>query len=295
MTEAKTETKGDLVIVAAEGVDMDAAERLADHLGTEVVREGDLADAGPAPRGEAVRSEADVTNEDDAPRGNTVRRGGYVPCEALVLRMDENGLALEAGGQQLRGDFSKMLRRTKQGSLQRELVVRAARIKDAEGALTAVDATAGLGEDSFLLAAAGFSVRLFEYNPVIAALLGDALRRAAETPELADIAGRMELVEGDSRAEMPLLPYHPDVILLDPMFPARHKSALVKKKLQLLQQLEQPCTDEADLVRAAMAAGPWKVIIKRPLKGDFLGGIRPSYSISGKMIRYDCLAVNSTP
>ena len=166
--------------------------------------------------------------------------------------MDENGLALEAGGQQLRGDFSKMLRRTKQGSLQRELVVRAARIKDAEGALTAVDATAGLGEDSFLLAAAGFSVRLFEYNPVIAALLGDALRRAAKTPELADIAGRMELVEGDSRAEMPLLPYHPDVILLDPMFPARHKSALVKKKLQLLQQLEQPCTDEADLVRAAM-------------------------------------------
>ena len=43
----------------------------------------------------------------------------------------------------------------------------------------AVDATAGLGEDSLLLAAAGFEVTLCEADPVIAVLLEDALTRAA--------------------------------------------------------------------------------------------------------------------
>ena len=49
----------------------------------------------------------------------------------------------------------------------------------ADGQLRAVDATAGFGEDSLLLAAAGYNVELYEYDPVIAALLRDALRRAA--------------------------------------------------------------------------------------------------------------------
>ena len=155
--------------------------------------------------------------------------------------------------------------------------------------LRAVDATAGMGEDALLLAAAGFEVTLFEYNPIIAALLQDTLRRAADLPELKEAVSRMTLICGDSTLAMPALDPAPDVILLDPMFPARSKSGLIKKKFQLLQQLERPCSDEDELLTAAMAVRPKKLVIKRPLKGPFLAGVKPGYSLSGKAIRYDCM------
>ena len=103
----------------------------------------------------------------------------------------------------------------------------------------------------------------------------------------------MRLTSGDSvqaltaRASMDVA--KPDVVYLDPMFPARQKNAAVKKKFQLLHHLEAPCTDEEGLLRAAIACGPRKVVIKRPAKGPYLAGIKPSYSIDGKAVRYDCI------
>ena len=81
----------------------------------------------------------------------------------------------------------------------------------------------------------------------------------------------------------------PDLVLLDPMFPERQKSALVKKKFQLIHRLEFPCMEEETLLNAAIAAGPRKILIKRPLKGPWLAGRNPGYSISGKAVRYDCI------
>ncbi len=210
---------------------------------------------------------------------------------APTLRLRADGLALEGGGQALRCDLARMLPRLRPSNLSRELLVRAARLKDAGPAPLAVDATAGLGEDSLLLAAAGFTVRLYERNPVIAALLRDALRRAADTPGLAIAASRMELFEADSIVELPRLSPRPDVVFLDPMFPERGKSALTKKKFQLLHGLELPCADEEALLAAAMAARPRKIVIKRPAKGPALAGRRVSYSLTGKSVRYDCIVL----
>lgn len=238
-----------------------------------------------------------------APRAEQLAaRLGVVVCaepapDALLLRVDEKGISLVGSGMELRGDLTRMLPRIRQGALQRELLVRAARTKGAT-APWAIDATAGLGEDSLLLAAAGFRVTLYERDPVIAALLADALERAANEPQLKGVVSRMTLVEGDSVAALWGLSdaldagaaaAQPDVVLLDPMFPERHKSASVKKKMQLLQRLEGPCGDEDELVRAALAAHPRKVVIKRPAKGPYLAGVKPSYSIAGKAVRYDCL------
>lgn len=215
---------------------------------------------------------------------------------APVLKRDDGGLFLTDGVLELRGDFRRLLPRIRRENLGHELIVKAARQKkraDAanDGLPLAVDATAGLGEDSFLLAAAGFSVILFERDPVIAALLEDALRRARNDPDLADTASRMELRKEDSLEALPKLREAPDVIVLDPMFPERQKSALVKKKFQLLQGLEKPCTDEdaEALLRAALAAKPGKIIVKRPKRGPFLAGVKPAYSIEGSTIRYDCI------
>jgi len=182
-----------------------------------------------------------------------------------------------------------MLPRLRRGNLSQELLVRASKVKAPEGTPTVIDATAGFGEDSLLLAAAGFSVKLYERNPVIAALLRDALARAAELPELAAIAARMELIEADSLTALPRLEIRPDVVYLDPMFPEKTKSALAKKKFQLLHQLELPCGDEEALLCAAIAAAPRRIVIKRPLKGPFLAGRKPDFTLKGKAIRYDCI------
>lgn len=206
----------------------------------------------------------------------------------VELRRDADGLALVGEGMVLRADFSRLLPRLRSDRLSRELLVRAARVRGVE-APTAVDATAGLGEDSLLLAAAGFSVRLYEKDQVIAALLRDALERAAALPELADVVVRMELFEEDSVEALPHLDFSPDVVLLDPMFPERTKSAAVKKKFQLLHHLERPCENEGELLDAALAACPRKIVIKRPPKGPVLAGVKPSYQVTGKAVRYDVI------
>lgn len=205
----------------------------------------------------------------------------------LCLRADALGLSLTDGTLSLSVDFSQERKRLSVGNLQREMLVKACRIKGQEHT-DVLDATAGLGEDSILLAASGFAVNLYEYNPIIFALLKDGLLRASAVAELAETVGRMTLHEEDSILAMRNLAEAPDVVLLDPMFPQRQKSALVKKKFQLLQRLESPCSDGAELLQAAVDASPKKIVIKRPIKGEYLAGKKPDYSLEGKAIRYDC-------
>lgn len=220
----------------------------------------------------------------DASSVNELKRVG------LELRRDADGLILEGDGMRLRASFDDMKRRLLHGKLNGELLVRAARLKGIEEP-TLVDATAGLGQDSLLLAAAGFSVTLIECNPVIAAMLVDAIERARRDPELADAAGRMQVIEGNSLKVLRDLSMPPDVVYLDPMFPGRSKSAAVKKKFQLLHRLEMPCEDEMALLEAARAAHPRKIVIKRPVKGPHLAGVKPDYTLRGKAVRYDCIVM----
>ena len=114
----------------------------------------------------------------------------------------------------------------------------------------------------------------------------DALRilRAVRLAAQLDFA----LEEATERAALDM---RPDVVYLDPMFPGRTKSAAVKKKFQLIHGLERPTEplDEESLLQAALAARPRKVVIKRPVKGPYLAGVKPSHSIAGKAVRYDCI------
>ena len=209
----------------------------------------------------------------------------------MTLSLNEDGLSLISEGKTLRGDFTKMINRIKPQTIGSELLVKAAKIKDAGDELCAIDATAGLGEDSLLLAAAGFKVKMYEQNPVIYELLCDAKRRAENDSFLVNIVSKMEIFNRNSIDAMTSLDFCPDIILLDPMFPERQKSALVKNKLQVIQSLEMPCTNEVDMLYAATMAKPKRIVIKRPPKGEFLASVKPDYSISGKAVRFDCIAM----
>ena len=208
------------------------------------------------------------------------------PGEELTVMFDSSGVSLIGFGLTFQGDFEQMLHRVSDGRLQHEMLVKAA--KNGRPGTKAIDATAGMGEDSFLLAAFGYEVTMYEQNPVVAALLKDALRRAKKNPAIRDIANRMTLVEGNSIDLLAGKLDEIEVIYLDPMFPARQKSGLINKKMQLIQKLEMPCSEESELFAAAMNVHPAKIIVKRPLKAPHLDGRKPNYMLEGKAIRYDC-------
>ena len=213
----------------------------------------------------------------------------------LLLVLGPRGLALRRPNDpaltgELRVDFDRPAASRRQQSPHRELVVQAARLRRAGESPLVVDATAGLGRDGFLLAAAGFRVVLCERNPVVAALLRDGLARAALLPRTAAIAARIRLIAADFADGLEQLSERPAVIYLDPMFPPRSKSAKVKQELQLLQLLEGTGNGESDaarLLQTALAAGPRKVVVKRPLKGPALAGPAPSHVLRGKAVRFD--------
>lgn len=209
----------------------------------------------------------------------------------IFVREDENGLYITDGRLSFRGDFESMLPRIKRANTKTELILRAVKIKKEKENTWIIDATAGLGEDSLILASAGYNVIMYEKDPIIAALLADAMKRAEANPYLFDIVKRMTLVNGDSIDAMKKLNQKADVILLDPMFPERNKSALIKKKFQLIHHLEAPCSNEEELLAAAFEAKPRKIVIKRPLKGSNLADRKPEYTIAGKAIRYDCFVL----
>lgn len=154
-----------------------------------------------------------------------------------------------------------------------------------------LDATAGLGRDAFVLASLGCEMTLIERQPLVAALLADGLARAARDPEVAPIVAHMQLASGDAIAQMSAWQGEPpQVIYLDPMFPHRDKSALVKKEMRLFRPLVGDDLDAPALLAAALALASHRVVVKRPRKAPCIEGPKPSHQLEGKSSRYDIYA-----
>ncbi len=162
-----------------------------------------------------------------------------------------------------------------------------------KGALPKVlDATAGLGRDAFVLACLGCQVQMIERHPVVAALLDDGLRRASLDPEIgAMVKEKMTLLHASSlsalRDNPDVLVAKPDVIYLDPMYPHKKKSALVKKEMRVFQELVGADLDADDLLSPALALASKRVVVKRPSYAEFLGHQAPSTQIMTKKNRFD--------
>jgi 16S rRNA (guanine1516-N2)-methyltransferase len=151
-----------------------------------------------------------------------------------------------------------------------------------------LDATAGLGGDAFVLATLGCRVDLIERQPIIAQLLRDGMARARDHAEVGPIMERMRLHQGNA---IDLLRNWqgdiPQVVYLDPMFPHRDKSALVKKEMRLFRPLVGDDLDAPALLEAALALATHRVTVKRPRKAPPIEGMAPALTIEGKSSRYD--------
>jgi 16S rRNA (guanine1516-N2)-methyltransferase len=209
----------------------------------------------------------------------------------LVVSAD--GLSLQHGAKKFQPFFinflsEKLTYRRKQTSLRKEMLARAMGLKS-NTTPKIVDATAGLGRDSFILASLGFKVTMLERSPLIYVLLADAIKRAKQVPETAAIVGRMQLLQTDAVSWLQQLEIteRPEIIYLDPMFAPREKSALVKKEMQIFHDTVGVATDNNLLLTTALACATKRVVVKRPRLATNLAGISPAFSQVGKNNRFD--------
>ncbi|MBN4058608.1 class I SAM-dependent methyltransferase [Desulfocapsa sp. AH-315-J15] len=155
---------------------------------------------------------------------------------------------------------------------------------------TILDATAGLGKDSFLLASLGCRVTMFERSPILTALLHDGLERAAASHEIGNIITKnLTLIQGDSVTFMTCDTKNkkPDTIYLDPMYPHSRKSALNKLQMRIIRKFVGDDTDADKLFMAALGYAQKRVVVKRPKGAPLLTGDSPAHVIKMKNSRYD--------
>lgn len=158
------------------------------------------------------------------------------------------------------------------------------------GAIHIVDATAGLGQDGFLLASAGAQVTLIERSAVIHAALLQSLAAARLDDNIAETVARMTVLHGDARLLLPTL--RADVFYIDPMHPERKKSALVKEPMRLLRDVVGDDKDSGALIRTALNCNPGRIVVKWPAKAPLPDGISvPSYELRARTTRY-CVFVS---
>ncbi|MFC3139024.1 class I SAM-dependent methyltransferase [Shewanella submarina] len=177
--------------------------------------------------------------------------------------------------------------RRKFGGGRGQAIAKAVGLKQGENP-SVVDGTAGLGRDAFVLASLGCKVTMVERHPVVAALLEDGLRRGYEDSEIGDwLQQRLSMVHASSLEALPELGLAPDVVYLDPMYPHREKSALVKKEMRVFQSLVGADLDADGLLAPALTLAGMRVVVKRPDYAEDLDGVKPSAVIATKKNRFD--------
>ena len=220
-------------------------------------------------------------------------------CVALLQYCDNTLQLLPADNRQSGPVFVDFCKGTNAHRLQggAELIAKAVRGRSKEP-LRVLDATAGLGRDSFVLAGRGFTVHMLERSPIVAALLADGLGRARQCgdTQLEEIVRRMTVTSIDAASYLSALSdtQFPDVIYLDPMFPPSDKSALVKKEMRLFQQLfHTEAEDQTGLLTLARRRARLRVVVKRPRKAEPLARQASDYALEGKSVRFDVYVAKS--
>lgn len=207
-----------------------------------------------------------------------------VTAERLELRATGQGGPVHAEFAAGRTDY-----RRRQGGLRSEPLARAVGLKSGFRP-EVIDACGGLGRDAFVLAGLGCRVRLLERSPVIAALLRDALTRAGSD----EAAARLHLIAVDAREYLAELAptAHPDVIYLDPMYPHRTRSALVKKEMRVLRMVVGEDSDAPALLAVALHRARRRVVVKRPRPAPILDGPTPDLTFPGSSTRFDVYLID---
>jgi len=178
-------------------------------------------------------------------------------------------------------DFqSKQLQFRSQAHLNAELVIKAVLGKKKQPT-TIMDCTAGFGKDAYLMSLTGSQITAYESNSLMCALLKDGLSRAGIDSITVYKKNALQNIKKTSC----------EIIYIDPMYPATKKSAKNNKQMTFLQSFVGHQGKMAEeLFEQAKQSKAKKIVIKRPVKANFVCDKKPTSQIIGKAARFDVYA-----
>lgn len=159
-----------------------------------------------------------------------------------------------------------------------------------------LDVTAGLARDAYILATLGCHMTLVEKSPILSTLIQDGIKRCLDNEQSTDILSEHFIIHNQDAINFLKnleKSQYPDIIYLDPMYPERKKSALVKKDMQILQRLLGKDENNEALLETALSYATERVVVKRPIHAPHLTEIKPTASIHSKKTRYDIYITQS--
>ncbi len=227
--------------------------------------------------------------------------------QAILLLDNKNQLSLLVDGLSVAPEWDKLQRRVVSAGRKSELLLQAAKIT-ADNQV--IDATAGFGHDSLILASTGAQVTMLEQQPIMALLLLVEHQRMSLQPNWQKLMSRLHIINTDALEFFDNFKSHSksidgssiDVIYLDPMFPEDSyqdrktgKGAKVNKQMQALHQLAIPPTveQEQQLLQSAKAViknneqQSGRVIVKRPVQAPVFANQAADESWQNAALRFD--------
>ena len=226
--------------------------------------------------------------------------------QSILLLDEKNKLSWLSDGLSVATEWDKLQRRVVSAGRKSELLLQAAKITSDS---TVIDATAGFGHDSLILASTGAQVIMLEQQPLMALLLLAEQLRMNALPNWQKLMSRLHIINTDALSYFAMLqaeaiddPKAIDVVYLDPMFPEDSyqdsktgKGAKVGKHMQALHQLACPPTPEEEMqllqcaqaVVSQSAQTSGRVIVKRPQFAPQLAHQSASESWHNEAVRFD--------
>lgn len=237
--------------------------------------------------------------------------------QPILLLENNNQLSWLSHGLSVAPEWDKLQRRVVSAGRKTELLLQAAKITAHS---QVIDATAGFGHDSLILASTGAQVTMLEQQPIMALLLLAEQQRMSTQPNWQKLMARLQIINTDALSYFanPYFSSHyfadiqdnsavikaVDVVYLDPMFPddsyqdsKTGKGAKVGKRMQALHHLARPPTAEQELqlLQGAQAAVSYRdneqqqgrVIVKRPQYAPLFANQSPKESWQNGAVRFD--------
>lgn len=229
----------------------------------------------------AIRQVADTSNKQSASSLVAVTKVSKMGL-SVSLWQDDMQVAL---------DWHKLQRRVVTAGRKSELLLQAIK---ARADMHIIDATAGFGHDSLILASTGATVTLVDSHPVMAMLLMLEQRRMSQQKNWQALMGRLHVVCADAVDYLTAMSGQEDgvsAVYLDPMFPNDSYDAKVGKHMQMLHSVVQPPTlsQENQMLTAAIDAihPAGRLVVKRPKNAPHLAGVAPFESWANDALRFD--------
>ena len=229
--------------------------------------------------------------------------------QPILLLDDKDKLSWLSDGLSVAPEWDKLQRRVVSAGRKSELLLQAAKLT-ADSRV--IDATAGFGHDSLILASTGAQVIMLEQQPLMALLLLAEQQRMNALPNWRKLMSRLHIINTEAlsyfaslQAESLTTINKVDVIYLDPMFPEDSyqdsktgKGAKVGKHMQALHQLASPpiAEEERQLLQSAQAVvgqnsqntqAQGRVVVKRPQLAPLLANQQASESWHNEAVRFD--------